>query len=65
MARGVVVDDDGFWNMGNMGLYAMFAQLLPIAGDSLSREILPSERGERKAGLPEMPKKSVSVGGKT
>ena len=65
MARGVVVDDNGFWNMGSMGLFAMLAQLSPIAGDSLLREILPSERGERKAGLLEKSKKSVSVGGKT
>ena len=51
--------------MGSIGLFTMLAQLSPIAGNSPSRGVPPSERGEREAGLPEKPKKSVSVGGKT
>ena len=38
----------------------MLAQLSPIAGDRLSREVTPpSGRGERKAGLLERAEKSV------
>ena len=57
--------DDGFWNMGRRGVFNMLTQLSPIAGDSPPRETPVSEHGERKVGLPDKPKKSVSVGGKT
>ena len=63
MARGVVVDDDGFWNMGSMGLFAMLAQPPPKVGDSSSRHHYRNA-ANGKQGYPR-PKKSVSVGGKT
>lgn len=49
----VVADDEDFWNMGNMGLFAVLTQLSPTAGDSPSMDVPPSRRGERKAGMPE------------
>ena len=54
--------DDGFWNMGRRGVFTMLAQLSPIAGDSPSRETPVLERCERKAGLPEKPKRAGDCG---
>ena len=54
--------DDGFRNMGRRGVFTMPAALSPIAGDSPPRETPVSERCERKAGLPEKPKRVGDCG---
>ena len=43
-------------------MFTVLAQLSPIAGNSPSREVTPSGRGERSDGLPERPEKSVLCG---
>ena len=45
--------------MGRRSMLTVLAQLSPIAGNSPSREVTPSGRGERNDSLPERPEKSV------
>ena len=48
--------------MGRSRVFTTLAQLSPMAGDSPSRVTPVIGRGERKAGLPEGPKKPVLYG---
>ena len=69
VARGIVVvvhrGRRRFWNIGRSSVFTMLTQLSHMVGDSSSREAPPSGRGQRRAGLPERPKKSVSMDGET
>ena len=45
-----IADDDGSLNMGKRSTFTMLAQLSPIAGNSLSRELTPLGSGEQILG---------------
>ena len=54
---------DDFWlEHGAGGRIHYTCQLSPVAGDSPSSAAPASELGERKAGLPERPEKSMPFG---